>query len=637
VDYPDGSFVRYAYDAGGRLASIETPGGATSFGYDSTGRLVNVSDTQAGATIYAYDLSGRVSQVLLPDGSTTSYTRNSRGWVTDLRAMAADGVTILRDESFTYDSAGNRLHTTELGREVTYGFDAAGRIVAESRTGADPGTLAYSYDADWNLLQKGGQTLSYDGYLRLTGDGIWTSYTYDAAGRPVTRSRPGLTQQFSYDSLGRLTGVSQTGGIPSQISLEYDGNDLLNRVVVDGVGRRLLWDPASSVPRLLEERTDANDLLRRYVYGLGPVAVVDETGVHAIHRDALGSVRLITSSNGNMTQYAFDAYGDQTVGLADGTSSLRYAGELFLPELGLYYLRARFYDPAAGRFLTPDPLEPTPDLPLTYNPYLYASGNPVRFTDPTGMAPTLVEQFAVQIIQTTLVTIALHALPTAITLVARQFGVRPQQIPFSKIHASSALVNVERAFKIKKFPVDVGAWASFSRGTVQNKLELGFFVAGHIPKAHLGRTPGHAPRVTFWAGPTLSSEDLPDVPELTETFVGFVFISGTVARALSRGVVVDRWSQVSLGLVVDWSLHLTKWPELEHTLTILGNVSLAALPNGMALHNFVLDALKPPSPWRAKRVAAETSVEVGLYFPIYQRVFGGGLPPTQQVVIPVFE
>jgi RHS repeat-associated protein len=69
---------------------------------------------------------------------------------------------------------------------------------------------------------------------------------------------------------------------------------------------------------------------------------------------------------------------------ASDFSPLRFAGEYFVPELGLYYLRARFYDPQAGRFLTPDLVGIDRVRPQTYNPYLYADANPLRFVDPLG-------------------------------------------------------------------------------------------------------------------------------------------------------------------------------------------------------------------------------------------------------------
>ncbi|QQZ61577.1 RHS repeat-associated core domain-containing protein [Paenibacillus sonchi] len=63
---------------------------------------------------------------------------------------------------------------------------------------------------------------------------------------------------------------------------------------------------------------------------------------------------------------------------------LEYAGECFDPETGLYYLRARYYDPSMGRFLNEDTVEGQIDNPLSLNLYTYVSNNPLIYSDPSG-------------------------------------------------------------------------------------------------------------------------------------------------------------------------------------------------------------------------------------------------------------
>jgi YD repeat-containing protein len=119
--------------------------------------------------------------------------------------------------------------------------------------------------------------------MRLTSDGVWTSYTYDSAGRPLTRSNGTITEHFTYDSLNRLVRVDRTGGSPILVTLTYNDEGLISRIVADGVGRRLLWDTTQAVPQLLEERTDAGAPLRRYVQGVGQAAMIDSGGVKVLH------------------------------------------------------------------------------------------------------------------------------------------------------------------------------------------------------------------------------------------------------------------------------------------------------------------------------------------------------------------
>jgi len=126
---------------------------------------------------------------------------------------------------------------------------------------------------------------------------------------------------------------------------------------------------------------------RSLVYGLGPLYQVHPNASYDTPvRDGLGSVRLMVSQSGAITG-AFDylTYGAPNTG-SFGTSLLGYAGELQDPS-GLIYLRARWYDPGIGRFMTSDLLSGITSRPVTLHPFLYANASPSQFTDPTGLEP----------------------------------------------------------------------------------------------------------------------------------------------------------------------------------------------------------------------------------------------------------
>ncbi|MGG1554860.1 RHS repeat-associated core domain-containing protein [Paenibacillus ferrarius] len=98
-----------------------------------------------------------------------------------------------------------------------------------------------------------------------------------------------------------------------------------------------------------------------------------------------GDVTQIVDRNGNIVNsYQYDEWGNitsQTEGIAN---SFKYAGEQYDAETGLYYLRARYYDPSMGRFINEDSYEGQIDNPLSLNLYTYGHNNPLRFIDPTG-------------------------------------------------------------------------------------------------------------------------------------------------------------------------------------------------------------------------------------------------------------
>ena len=98
--------------------------------------------------------------------------------------------------------------------------------------------------------------------------------------------------------------------------------------------------------------------------------------------DQIGSIRLITDSAGSTstaTKITYDPYGNVVSTSGSLTSPFGYSGQYTDGESGLIYLRARYYQPSTGSFLTVDPA-----VAVTRHPYQYAAGNPLRFTDPTG-------------------------------------------------------------------------------------------------------------------------------------------------------------------------------------------------------------------------------------------------------------
>jgi RHS repeat-associated protein len=166
-------------------------------------------------------------------------------------------------------------------------------------------------------------------------------------------------------------------------SYVYDGDGLLRSRTESGSTTTFLWDSASSPSGLLQLGPD------RIVYGLGPLYGVTANGMTTVlARDGLGSVRAEVSQTGAVAAgFRYRAYGDlaQSYGLT-APSLIGYAGEM-RDSTGLIYLRARWYDPVTGRFVTRDPVVDDLQTPLSLNPFIYAQETPTRLTDPSGKCP----------------------------------------------------------------------------------------------------------------------------------------------------------------------------------------------------------------------------------------------------------
>jgi RHS repeat-associated protein len=104
----------------------------------------------------------------------------------------------------------------------------------------------------------------------------------------------------------------------------------------------------------------------------------------------MGSVRQVANASGMVGDpCAFDPFGNPIGSSGNNPSHYGYAGE-WTDGTGLQYLRARYYSPAQGRFITQDPFPGYLNQPSTLNPYTYVTNDPATLTDPSGKNPFLI-------------------------------------------------------------------------------------------------------------------------------------------------------------------------------------------------------------------------------------------------------
>lgn len=388
------STFSYLYDPAGNVTKRTYPDGtAVDYSYDPLNRMVAVASGGL-STGYAYDPASNEVSTTLPSGNgyveTRSYDRAGR--LTGVKNQK--GATVLADIVVTRDPVGNPLTETKTGATATtftYGYDNLDRLTSvcfqagTCPAGSDP-FVRWAYDGVGNRLTEqrptGTTSYAYDQMDRLLSAGA-TSYTYDRNGNQLSAG----TRTFGWDLANRVK-TTTSGNTTTTYAYDGDGTRLQASTGTQAAKKtNFLWDVNGGLAQLVRESDGAGALLRRYVYGLRRVSQTAGSTTSFYHYDPLGSVRNLTSQTG-ATQWTYDyePYGiTRTETKAQGTQPsnlVKFTGEYQDPT-GLYHLRARQYDPTAGRFLSIDPAGQTAGG-SAITAYAYTGNRPTLMIDPSG-------------------------------------------------------------------------------------------------------------------------------------------------------------------------------------------------------------------------------------------------------------
>jgi RHS repeat-associated protein len=343
------------------------------FGYDSVGRLASLTRTTNGNyystinTSYTLDFLDRVTSI------------------THSKVMGEDAST-LSQFTYGYDASGRVTNYTGPEGSLSYALDANGQLLSVTGSRADN----YSFDATGNRTSNSTGT----GNL-LLNDGQY-SYTYDLEGNQKTKTRisDGQMTEFFWDHRNQLTKAlvkDANGVLLKELRFTYDveGRRVGEWVDADGAGPEepdQVWTVFDGVNPYMD--FDSDGLLKtRYLYGPGIDELFARIGSGEDPEwylaDRLGSVRqIVDATSAVLDEITYGSFGGI---LSESNPSqgdrFKFTGREYSPELGIYYYRARWYDPSSGRFISQDPIGFSAG---DVNLYRYVGNAPGDGVDPEG-------------------------------------------------------------------------------------------------------------------------------------------------------------------------------------------------------------------------------------------------------------
>ncbi len=355
------------------------------YGYDSANRLKTIT-TPAGTFTYGYDLLGRRESLTYPNQIIATYGYDDLQRLTSLNHQYQS--TTIAGYGYTHDQVGNRKTKSGTINE-TYGYDELYRLTQATTA---KGTEGYTYDPVGNRQTGPGPKdtrYQYDAANRQT-TGKVLSYLYDNLGNQTDRltGNPDKSWTLTWDYENRLTRIEKSKGAETQtVSFKYDPFGRRIEKKLTTTTKTITWTYVYEGDDIAAEiETDGTTTTKTY-YTHGQnidehLAMERNNSFYYYHADGIGSVTALTDANRSTVQrYSYDSFGKLTP-QTSFKNSYTFTGREYDPQTGLYYYRARYYDPVEGRFISKDPIGYTGGI----NVFAYVQNNPVNRTDPAGLS-----------------------------------------------------------------------------------------------------------------------------------------------------------------------------------------------------------------------------------------------------------
>ena len=439
---PEGRMETYTYDCNSNLTkTVDKNGNTLKNTYDNKNRLTErtAKEKKTGKeTVHTYrynaygdvavqddtqfvygDVSGQVTKettkLTKNKDVVKNYTYDSKGNKSTFSVKAGEATKL--SLSYEYDGSSRLIAVkdSEGNQAVSYAYDMLGRITRETKTGRED--ISYTYDANNNRKQMtiGNKTTAYqynknDELLRT--DTLHTDtekndvviYKNDKNGNQlatVNRSEiPAEAKDTSYidvdvtlgdnqlndnvvNHYNALNQLTETLTKNYKVSFTYDAEGLRTGKTVNGEKTIYVWDG----DQVVMELSKGGAVQKRYIRGNDLVYADKGENTEKTYyvTDMHGNVVQLLDESGNVTKtYEYDSFGNEVKPEKKDENPYRYCGEYYDKETEEVYLRARYYEPGVGRFITRDTYTGESDEPLSLHLYTYCENDGVNMVDPSG-------------------------------------------------------------------------------------------------------------------------------------------------------------------------------------------------------------------------------------------------------------
>ncbi|GIH07104.1 hypothetical protein Rhe02_51710 [Rhizocola hellebori] len=367
----------FTWNVDGQMASRTDAAGATTYDYDTSGRLWKITNGTSLLATYGYDNMSRVSSITYGGSRVRllGYEAGTGRPQTDELKTSASGSTIGKI-AYTFDANGNEKTKTTTGFggatiSNTYHYDFANRLKSWNN---GTNTVDYEYDKAGNRWKAGGSTFVYDARNRLVSSSAGAvTYEYTSRGTLAKKKIGSVEIDTATDAFGQVTSQEDELGVAQSYTYDALGRSVLNGHSYSGTGNQL-----------------AKDSSARYIRAPGGelVATTDAAGANRVnvwtdlHSDVVAQ---FADSATSLTKTAtYDPFG-KVVGSSTLAGSLGYQSEWTDSATKRVNMAARWYNPETGQFDSRDTQANSPaGSSVNANRYAYANVNPLTGVDPSG-------------------------------------------------------------------------------------------------------------------------------------------------------------------------------------------------------------------------------------------------------------